>query len=548
MHISKVKIQGFKCFNNFELPLNEGLNIIVGDNEAGKSTVLEAINLTLTGLYNGRYLKNELSEYLFNIELIDLFRTNPFSEPEILIELFFEGENLAIFEGDCNSEKKKNCGISLNIAIDESDKDLYNDYVTQGENTSLPIEYYDLTWKTFAREIITTKNLPFKSALIDSSSYRYQNGSDVYLSHIIRNYLEAKHKNGLTQAHRRLQDKFRQEQIVKDVNEIIKGKTKKFPNDKEIKVDIDLSSRNAWEYNILPYVEQIPFQHIGKGYQQIVKTKLALEQKKALDANIILLEEPENHLSHSKLNQLVKEISGKCYETDKQIIITTHSSFVANKLGLDKLILLYDKKYTRINDLTPDTIKFFKKISGYDTLRLILCDAAILCEGDSDELIIQKCYLTKYKKLPIEDSIEVISVGLSFSRYLEIAARLNKKIAVITDNDGKSSTLIEKYKDFNDNPDSLIKVYFDLDNDYSTLEPQLIKYNNWEVINQIIDHTYKKNGNDYKKGDYICKSKEELLEYMTSNKTECALKFFETDVEFTFPEYIEKAINHVEPK
>jgi len=37
--------------------------------------------------------------------------------------------------------------------------------------------------------------------------------------------------------------------------------------------------------------------------------------------------------------------------------------------------------------------------------------------------------------LPIEDGIDVISVGTSFLRFLELAEKVEKKIAVITDND-----------------------------------------------------------------------------------------------------------------
>jgi putative ATP-dependent endonuclease of OLD family len=62
MKIERVKIINFKVFKGeFNLELNEGLNILVGNNESGKSTILEAIHLALTGLFNGKYLKNELA-------------------------------------------------------------------------------------------------------------------------------------------------------------------------------------------------------------------------------------------------------------------------------------------------------------------------------------------------------------------------------------------------------------------------------------------------------------------------------------------------------
>src|SRR3989338_2376083 len=113
----------------------------------------------------------------------------------------------------------------------------------------------------------------------------------------------------------------------------------------------------------MTYFDNVPFHHIGKGEQSIVKTNLALSHNKSQEANILLLEEPENHLSHTKLNQLIHGIKGG--DNDKQIIISTHSSFVANKLGLKSLILLnVDKSNNkrgevRIKDLEEETKKYF---------------------------------------------------------------------------------------------------------------------------------------------------------------------------------------------
>ena len=70
MYITKVNIYNFKSFKDkFTLILNNGLNILIGNNEAGKSTVLEAIHLALSGLLHGRYLKYELTQYLFNNDI-----------------------------------------------------------------------------------------------------------------------------------------------------------------------------------------------------------------------------------------------------------------------------------------------------------------------------------------------------------------------------------------------------------------------------------------------------------------------------------------------
>jgi len=544
MKIDRIKIVNFKCFKGeFNLELNDGLNILVGDNESGKSTILEAIHLALTGLFNGRYLKNELTQYLFNNEIVAEYLkniTNGYTaiQPFILIEVFIRGDDLAQLEGNGNSEKNNACGISLKIEFDEKYQPEYEQLIQSRNIKTLPVEYYDVFWNSFARENITSRSIPIKSALIDSSSNRYKNGSDVYISRIVRDNLEPKEIVEISQAHRTMRDSFRECSAIKAINAKIKSDAK--ISDKKIELSVELLSKNAWENSLMTYLDEVPFHFVGKGEQCIIKTKLALGHKKSKEANLILLEEPENHLTHSKLNQLTNNI--KAEHQDKQIIISTHSSFVANKLGLDNLILLNDSKSIRLNDLKPETKSFFEKISGYDTLRLILCKKAILVEGDSDELVLQKAYMLENSgKLPIEDGIDVISVGTSFLRFLEIAEKIKKTVVVLTDNDGDIDALKKKYENYlGNNKKDFIKICFDETADsgdlkigessfnYNTLEPKILKANNLEKLNTILGTS--------------CSTEDELHKYMKQNKTECALKVFDTKEELKFPDYIMEAI------
>lgn len=112
-------------------------------------------------------------------------------------------------------------------------------------------------------------------------------------------------------------------------------------------------------------------------------------------------------------------------------------------------MLLDNLKITKFSDLSEKPYNFLRRWPGYDTLRMILCKKAILCEGDSDELVIQKAYMQLNDgRLPIEDGIEVISVGVSFLRFLEIADFIQTKIAVVTDNDGDMEAIKKKYKNY----------------------------------------------------------------------------------------------------
>ena len=541
MYIRKVHIENFKRFyRSFDIELHEGINIVVGDNESGKSTIIEAIYLALTGLYNNKNIKNELTQFIFNQtaveEYIESVRAgHPIELPSILIEIYLEGDDAALFKGDVNSDDEDCCGIFMWIKFDEQYNEEYAELIKSGID-SLPIEYYKVEWSSFAwNTSITSRSIPMKAALIDTSNAKSYNSSDIYVSRILKDNLDTKEVVDVTQAFRILENNFISDKKIEDINDKIN--TASHLSDRSIQLAVDLSARNAWESILTAYLDKIPFTYIGKGEQNIIKTKLALSHKRAKNASIILIEEPENHLSFSKMNELLFAISNECSE--KQILITTHSSFVANKLGLKNLILLSNNKTSRLNDLTEDTHDFFMKLSGYDTLRMLLCKKAILVEGDSDELVVQRAYLDKYGKLPIEDNIDVISArNLSFLRYLEIAKQLMIPVCVVTDNDGDTDALERKYAAYKKH--EYIKICYDHTIDVepteingkqyncNTLEPKILKANSRDILNSIFSTDFQDDNS--------------LRKYMKENKTECALRIFNTHHKINYPQYILDAI------
>lgn len=334
---------------------------------------------------------------------------------------------------------------------------------------------------------------------------------------------------GLSQAYRKLKQSFNDDTNITALNTKITTSTR--ISEKQLSITVDLSSNNSWESQLTTNFNNIPFDQIGKGEQCIVKTNLALAHSHEKDKNLILIEEPENHLSHTKLNVLIKQIQEN--GNDKQIIISTHSSFVANKLGLENLILIDNKKTKFFRDLPPDTYNYFQKLAGYETLRLILAKKAVLVEGPSDELVFQKLYRQENgNKLPIEDGVDVISVqSLAFKRFLDIANLLNKNVAVITDNDGDFNTNItHKYQEYLGLPHILIST--DDRNELHTLEPQFFDVNKADLVKfrQVIGYpsTYT--------------TSEEIIKYMINQKTDWALKLFESNEILEYPAYIKAVV------
>jgi putative ATP-dependent endonuclease of OLD family len=544
MAIRKLRIQNFKRFRRFEIDFAAGMNILVGDNNAGKSTILEAIHVATTGTLYGRPLAHELSQHLFNKDAVAEYLASlkgpaPVEPPEIVIEVHVDEVDGSECKGNGNQGHVDAVGFSLRIAFDEDYKHEYEHLVKERNLGSLPIEFYKATWQTFARSSVTTRSLPIRSALIDSSMVRHNGKADSYVSRLVRDLLEPSETVGLAQAYREMKESFNSASAVTTVNEKLQRTGASLT--KNLKLSAELPTRNDWEDSLMTCIEDVPFPHIGRGHQSIIKTHLALQHKKAKKAPVVLIEEPENNLAHTNLNSLLGHI--KEYAPDRQIIVSTHSSFVANKLGLDSLVLLGEGGVVRLSNLPPDTKEFFDKVAGYDTLRLILAQCAILVEGDSDELIVQKAYMQSHAgRLPIEDGIDVISVGTAFLRFLEIADRVRKPVRVVTDSDGAPNAVRTKYAAYlGTTPHPCIRICFDDEVDagelrigdkpfnYNTLEPKLLKVVGLETMNRILGTSLE--------------TTDAMHRYMRANKTECALRVFQSSEQISFPRYIMEAVS-----
>lgn len=525
MHITKVVVKNYKVLKDILVNFNEHLNIIVGDNECGKSTLLEAINLGLSSQINGRNIHYELHPLLFNQETVNTFFKNlndqkKLEPPEILIEVYLNNvPQLALLKGSNNSLKENVPGVRLLIKFDESYGNEYAEYIKSIHDIkTIPTEYYKIEWLSFADNSITARSIPVKPTFIDTTTIKHTNEAGKYVLDIIKDHLPTNHKVNLSLSYRKMKDSFLNDKTITEINTTLARENS--ISQKTLSISFDTTTKANWENNIIPCLDSIPLPLVGKGEQNIIKIKLAL--KTAGNSHIYLIEEPENHLSHTNLNKLIKSISEQAL--GKQLIITTHSSFVLNKLGIESVLLFCKNQCTSLKSLSEETYHYFKKLPGHDTLRLILAQKAILVEGPSDELIVQKAFVQQYGKMPLEMGIDIICVkSLAFKRFLEISDLLKIKVQVITDNDGNIDTLREKYKNY------LELIYYDDDINYPTLEPQLLKANSLSLLNQILERNFG--------------SETALLTYMKNNKTDCALKIFDSETKISMPDYIVRAIS-----
>ena len=531
MTIQRVIITNYKRLRSVDIQLEAGTNVIVGNNESGKSTLLEAVNLALTGQINRRPAAYEMHPYLFNRTTVAEFVANVKAgnrvlPPEIAIELYFrETTENARLMGMHNSRGDDRArGVTLKIKLDEENFGAeYGEYISNAEAVNdVPIEYYKIEWRSFASSPqLTAKAIPVKSSLIDPSSISNTYAANKYVLEAMRGYLTQPQKIDLALTYRQMKDEFQSDDRIQAINTDL-ARQRGVVSDKTLSVAMDTTTRASWETGILPYLDDIPLTLVGKGEQNSVKIKLAMRAAETCD--LFLMEEPENHLSHTNLGKLIQHI---CDQGDgKQLIVSTHSSFVLNKLGVENVLMFNGEHGVSLDDLPEGTQSYFNRLPGHDTLRMILAERTILVEGPSDELIVGKGYRQRHNKLPLEDGVEVIAVGTSFKRFLDIAYRLNIDVCVVRDNDGESARIGALYDTFTDV--AHIEVYVDPDNEARTLEPQIIKSNGLDKLNHMLGSRFA--------------TIADLETYMLKNKTDVALKLFEHADDLIIPDYIANAI------
>lgn len=525
MLITKIKIYGYRIYKNLTLEPNRRLNLVVGANESGKSTLMEAIGLALTGRINGRTASEELNPYWFNTELVEEFvRARAAGErvawPEIRIELFLENrDELQRLCGAINTDIPTSAcpGVTMRVLPNP-------DYVAEREawasaaSSPLPIEYYKIDWRSFADEVITSRPKQLATAIIDSRTVRSSTGVDYHMRSILSDGLEPSERAAISVAYRKVKADM-SDGTLKSVNTRMAGMQASL-HDRPITLAMDQSARTSWEGVVTPHVSNIPFSMSGQGQQAAIKISLAMSRH-CDSATFVMIEEPENHLTHTSLATLVSRIESLAGD-HQQLFVATHSSFVTNRLGLDSLHLLGGGDPRKLSALRPDTVAYFQKLPGYDTLRMVLAKKIVLVEGPSDEIIFERIFRDLYKKRPMELGIDVLSMrGLSFSRCLELCGLLEKTVAALRDNDGaEPNQLRAPLQQWLANGER--ELFIGETEHGRTLEPQLINANGEATLRKILDIT----------------DKADLETWMSREKTEAALRIAGANQTFNPPKYM----------
>jgi len=262
--IKRLVLRNFKRFKALELEFGPELNILVGGNEAGKTSVLQALDIVLSA---SRSKVEALGlETLFNAESIAEFMAGERKIeclPELLVELYLDGiDGQHDLDGRNNSKHADFLGIKMECKpVDEFSKEIGT--ILTEDHGSFPFEYYAVHFKTFTDDNIFPYKKPLKHLLIDSSQINNEYATREYTRSMYAAHATVVQRNLHSFEYREAKSKFKNS-VFKEMNEALE--TYKF--------DVRTSPKASVEADIIITEGDIPIDSKGKAASALSRRSL----------------------------------------------------------------------------------------------------------------------------------------------------------------------------------------------------------------------------------------------------------------------------------
>ena len=469
MFLSELKIWNFRKYGSggsgapgLHLKLNKGLNLLVGENDSGKTAIIDAIKFVLqTQSYDYQRFDEEDFFLPQGIEPTDADRAKSLKIECIFRAFDAENNEAANFiewlgiekDGDSNDQ------YFLKVILNAERKDRKITYdIKSGpddEGTQLDGAARDFLRVTYLKplrdaesELIPGKRSRLAQILKSHDAFSSVPEAEHTITKIaqntnksIENYFIGKNerkediddqsgKNLLIDINEYLKEFFTEKEINKIAKFTISGQSLSSILEKLI---LDLAEENSGlgSYNRLYIATEL----------------LLLKRTNYYGLKLSLIEEVESHLHPQAQLRLIEylqnEIAGK---SGVQLIMTTHSPNLASKVKLDNLIICKcDKALPMGSDCTElekGDYLFLERFLDVTKANLFFAQGVILVEGDAENILIPIIADILSKPLT-KHGISVVNVqSTAFLRYSRIFKRklgegIGVKVAVVTDNDIK---------------------------------------------------------------------------------------------------------------
>lgn len=445
MIVSELKIYNFRRFKSVDgipglkIAFHKGLNALIGENDSGKTAVIDALKLVL------------------------LTQSNEYIKP--VDEDFYKPT-----DGDACEEFKIDCTIS---EFTDNEAKNFIEYLTfkkNGDKVEYMLELHYRAWKEGhkiyqelrvgniddgisidgkARELLKAVYLrPLRDAEREMSSGRGSRISQILLNHpIFKDKKEHAVVEIFRNANKQIEGYFTDDTDGKRILQAIQNNLESF-NDKGQASDAELKASDIQLKAILESLS-LSAPEINPGLGELNLLFIAAELLLLKDdtdggLKLALIEELEAHLHPQAQLRLISYLQNEYNENDVQIIISTHSPILASKINLKNLILMkngmgYDLT-EGMTGLQKGDYLFLQRFLDSTKANLFFAKGIIMVEGDAENILIP--VLADILGYPLEKyGISIVNVGsTAFLRYSGIMMRKDETdigipVSVITDCD-----------------------------------------------------------------------------------------------------------------
>jgi len=466
MYLSKLKLWNFRKFGSkkfdikkpdLELDFNKHLNLIIGENDSGKTAIIDAIKIVLkTHSYewirvteddfykkSDRFrielefkdLKDE--EAKFFTEWLSLKKEDKKSKPYLKVNFDVSKTNDRILPADVRAGSDEE-GYPLSAEAKSYLKTTYLKPLRDAESELIPKRYSRLSQILKGHEIFE-----------DEKNNTLFQKFETFNKTIAEYFQKSKHEDD--------QADHEGYKVKKVIDRFIEGFY-----DKDSKSEFRTSEANL--KSVLETLELTITNIENPGLGTLNRLFMAVELLHLNKENwpglkLGLIEEIEAHL-HPQVQ--MKVIDTLKDNEDIQLILTTHSPNLASKIKLENLIICTNDNAFPMGDkfteLNQENYIFLEKFLDVTKSNLFFAKGVILVEGWSEEILIPALAkkigydLTEYE-------VSVINIGnVGFKHYYRIFLRQDKpydmgiRVAVINDLDVREYK-INKVYDKDDKPD-----------------------------------------------------------------------------------------------
>ena len=475
MYLAEVRIKNFRKFGEgangtpgLVLYLKDGLNVLIGENDSGKSCVIDAIRHVLLS-QSREYIRLEKEDFHNNAK-------------ELKIECIFKG--LTINQAKdflewmgIDDKRQYYLRVFLTARIDEKDRLIIDD-VRAGVDDEGQILHSN------ARKLLKTIYLkPMRDAETELGARRNSRLSQILSSH--QEFAEGdEHKlvEIITNANKDIKEYFEyegksdEEHVLRSINSYLAAFS---DNNNLLKSQIEIAPAKLKA--ILEKIELVLDRTkpgLGTLNQLYIAAELLLLQReKSEGINLALIEEIEAHLHPQAQLRIIEYLQNICDKENGglQILLTTHSVTLASSIKLDNLVIFAEDNAFPLacgnTALHSGDYQFLERFLDSTKANLFFARGVLIVEGDAENLLLPALAEVIGKKLS-KHGVSIVNVGsTALLRYARIFIRsqdpkMKLPVAVITDCDiklfSKDETLrFDKFSEYEIETEKQRKVKVD---------------------------------------------------------------------------------------